>query len=206
MKGFADVPHTGEEIRKTTLKELHEKCGIGSSPEDVVNRVHGSTPDEGSNILLGWKVFEGAGCVCHRANRCLHYCLEHEDVAPIVKKIKGICAHFHRSQKVSSILLHYIASMLFFTTILIHIFPQGYNKFSEIVNALGGTGTKPQVASKTRWAGFLSMCSWVNENKLALIEYEEPSDCVANDDGTRYASHEIGDEDQWQQVTHLVSS
>ena len=53
MKGFADVPHTGEEIRKTTLKELHEKCGIGSSPEDVVNRVHGSTPDEGSNILLG---------------------------------------------------------------------------------------------------------------------------------------------------------
>ena len=56
MKGFADVPHTGEEIRKTTLKELHEKCGIGSSPEDVVNRVHGSILDEGSNILLGWKV------------------------------------------------------------------------------------------------------------------------------------------------------
>jgi hypothetical protein len=30
----------------------------------------------------------------------LFYCLEHTDVAPIVKKVKGICAHFHRSQKV----------------------------------------------------------------------------------------------------------
>ena len=109
MKGFAEVAHTGEEIRAITLKELHEKCGIGLNPADVANRVHGCTPDEGSNMLLGWNIFEGAGCVCHRMCRCLFYCLEHTDVAPIEKKVKGICAHFHRSQKVrvSSVLLYY---------------------------------------------------------------------------------------------------
>lgn len=73
------------------------------------------------------------------------------------------------------------------------------------MNGLGGTLTKPNIASKTRWAGFLGMCSWVNENKLALIEYEEPQDCVANDDGTRYSSHELIDDDQWQMVSQLVS-
>jgi hypothetical protein len=91
------------------VKELHEKCGIGMSPGDVANRVHGCTPDEGSNMLLGWNIFEGAGCVCHRMCRCLVYCLEDFEVAPIVKKVKGICAHFHRSQKVCTLLLCYCA-------------------------------------------------------------------------------------------------
>ncbi len=99
-KGFSEVAHTGDEIRATTLKELHEKCGIGMNPGDVVNRVHGCTPDEGSNMLLDWKIFEGVGCVCHRMCRCLVYALDHFEVAAIVKKVKGICAYFHRSQKV----------------------------------------------------------------------------------------------------------
>ena len=63
--------------------------------------MHGCTPDEGSNMLKAWKVFEGAGCVCHRANNCLHAALKEESVAHVIKSVKGICAHFHRSVKVS---------------------------------------------------------------------------------------------------------
>lgn len=71
---------------------------------------------------------------------------------------------------------------------------------------LGGVPKKPQTASKTRWAGYLPMLAWVNEYKLPLIEYKQPDNCVANDDGTEFTSHEIVGDDQWVQVSQLVSA
>jgi hypothetical protein len=82
----------------------------------------------------------------------------------------------------------------------------GWNAFADIVVGLGGVPRKPQTASKTRWAGFLPMLAWVNEFKHALIEYKQPANCVANDDGTEFASHEIVGDDQWVQVSQLVSA
>jgi len=51
-------------------------------------------------MLKGWEGFEGAGCVCHREQNCLGKSLEINDIKPIISKIKGVCAHFHRSHKV----------------------------------------------------------------------------------------------------------
>ena len=76
IEGFSNEAHTGDNIKARTLKGLHERWGIGNKPEDVPDRVHGSTPDEGSNILKAWKMFEGAPCVCHRGQSALRTALK----------------------------------------------------------------------------------------------------------------------------------
>jgi hypothetical protein len=108
---FTKDQHTGEVIREKTLDGLHTKWKIGKSPEEVPTRVHGCTPDEGSNMLKGWDVFEGAGCVCHRAQSCLRVALDKDEspAGPVVRKVKGICAHFHRSTKV----IHFLIWIVF---------------------------------------------------------------------------------------------
>ena len=94
------MAHTAENIQKLTFDGLHS-VGIGSCPEDVHDFVHMCTPDEGSNMLKAWEVFEGAGCVCHREQNCLREALCSVGIQSLLKKIKGVCAHFHRSDKVS---------------------------------------------------------------------------------------------------------
>lgn len=103
--GFSSDRHTGDNIEKQTLKGLHETWGIGESPEDVPNNIFGSTPDEGSNMLKAWKVFEGSGCVTHRGSSALKAALSLPCVRSLVSKVKGIIAHFHRSTKVSMCLI-----------------------------------------------------------------------------------------------------
>lgn len=56
---FTKDAHTGDNIKQKALEGLHKKWRIVDSPEDVSNRVHGCTPDEGSNMLKGWNMFEG---------------------------------------------------------------------------------------------------------------------------------------------------
>ena len=80
---------------------LQTRHGLGETEKDIVTRVHGCTPDEGSNMLKAWKIFEGAGCVCHRAQNSLKKAMEKDStVVALMKKVKGITAHFHRSTKV----------------------------------------------------------------------------------------------------------
>jgi hypothetical protein len=77
--------------------------GVGKTEEEVCDHIHGCTPDEGSNMLKAWRIFEGAGCVCHRAQNCLKFAVDTDDAAKSVfDKVKGIVAHFHRSNKVIS--------------------------------------------------------------------------------------------------------
>ncbi len=97
-KGMGDLAHTSDTINKLTYDGLHY-MRIGESPESVPNYIHTSAPDEGSNMLAGWIEFEGAGYVCHPENNSLGKSLSCPAIAPILKKIKGICAHFHRTDK-----------------------------------------------------------------------------------------------------------
>ena len=53
IEGWGVDAHTRDNINKKTLEIMHNQWGIGESPEDVPNRVHGSTPHEGSNMLKG---------------------------------------------------------------------------------------------------------------------------------------------------------
>ena len=97
---FSSVDHTGDNIRRITLQGLVD-IGVADNVNEVADHVHGCTPDEGANMLKAWAIFEGAGCVCHRANNCLHESLREEDATSLIRKVKGICSHFHRSIKVS---------------------------------------------------------------------------------------------------------
>ena len=99
-KGLGELAHTGDNIKALTYKGLLS-VGIGSSLEDVKNNIHMSTSDEGSNMKKGWAELEGSGCVCHREQNSLGSAVSLDCIKPLLKNIKGICAHFHRSDKVS---------------------------------------------------------------------------------------------------------
>ena len=98
-KGMGVEAHTGEVIKKLTYEGLFA-VGVGDSVTDVHEDIHMCTPDEGSNMLAAWVEMEGAGCVCHREQNCLGKALAVDGIQDIIKKIKGTCAHFHRSDKV----------------------------------------------------------------------------------------------------------
>ena len=96
---FSNCNHTGEHIQKATLQGLVD-MGISDQPNTVWEHVHGCTPDEGANMLKAWAIFEGTACVCHRANNCLNAAMKDDGIAHVIKAVKGLCAHFHRSVKV----------------------------------------------------------------------------------------------------------
>ena len=81
---------------------------------------------------------------------------------------------------------------------------QAYDKLCEIVYNLDGIPRRPPKNSKTRWAGFLPVCAWVNEFKVAIQLYDEsPAEgCVENEDGTVYNDHCL-EEGQWVDVAQL---
>ena len=114
---FSNLDHTGDNIKDVTLQGLVD-MGVSQDKNDVWNHVHGCTPDEGANMLKAWKIFEGAGCVCHRANNCLMKALQDESMSLLVGKVKAICSHFHRSVKVcleSNCTLQYLFCLMIHT-------------------------------------------------------------------------------------------
>ena len=53
-------------------------------------------------MLSGFKDFEDGPCAYHRLSNGLKKAFDSTGVAPTVKKVKGITAHFHRSTKGST--------------------------------------------------------------------------------------------------------
>ena len=182
---YSAVEHVGEKIAETAKSNL-AAVGVGVyTPKEridtVAEEVHGSCIDQGANMLNGFKDFEGGPCACHRLSNCLKKAFESEGVAPLVKKVKGIAAHFHRSTK-------------------------GCMKLHEIQEACGLPITKPPICSAVRWSGVIPMLSWTAEQRAALKRYtiECPPNCALNDDGTGYKDHLLSEED-YAVIPQLVS-
>lgn len=170
------MDHVGEQIAATTKANL-AALGVGiynlkEKMDTVADEVHGCCIDQGSNMLAGFKDFEGGPCACHRLSNCLKKAFDSAGVAPTVKKVKGIAAHFHRSTK-------------------------GSTKLHEIQAALGLPTTKPPVCSTVRWSGVIPMLTWTAEQRPALKRYsmECPTDCALNDDGTGFKDHLLTEEE-----------
>ena len=104
-KGLGMTAHSGDNIRKLTLEGL-VSVGVADDIDNIADYVHLSTTDEGSNMQAAWLVFAGASCVYHREQNCLGAALKCPAIIPVVKKVKSICAHFHRSDKVRSMLFY----------------------------------------------------------------------------------------------------
>jgi hypothetical protein len=106
-KGMGTMAHTGDNIRDLTYSGL-VSVGLCETIEEVPGNIHMCTHDEGSNMLAAWREMEGAGCVCHRENNCLGTALSSAGIASVLKKLKGVCAHFHRSDKVSFDIIYFL--------------------------------------------------------------------------------------------------
>jgi hypothetical protein len=91
MSGLVSSPHiilTSLDFRVCAMRGvyaelsivvIHVECGVASAPELVNSHVHGCTPNEGSNMLKAWKIFEGSRmCVPHGTNYYKDNCLTSE--------------------------------------------------------------------------------------------------------------------------------
>jgi hypothetical protein len=130
----------------------------------VGDEVHGSTTDEGSNIKKAFKDFEGAPCTCHQLQNALKHSMKGDFMQTLERKVRGIVAHFRRSNK-------------------------GFQKLLE----LDGSVTRPNGGSKTRWGGIINVFQWIGINEAVLKRYVEPENCVVNEDGTTFSTHILTD-------------
>ena len=80
------------------------------------------------------------------------------------RKVRGIVAHFRRSNK-------------------------GFQKLLE----LDGSVTRPNGGSKTRWGGIINVFQWIGINEAVLKRYVEPENCAVNEDGTTFSTHILTD-------------
>ena len=84
-------------------------------------------------------------------------------------------------------------------------YTQGWNELQDVIDGVGGTPRKPPAGADHRWGGFIPMCAWVNEQSVALQEYEAPEDCVPNDDGSVFKNHAF-DDNEWLENMQLVNA
>ncbi len=126
---------------------------------------------------------EAAGYVYHRENKCFGIALSSLGSVSVLKDLKGVCAHFHRSDKVSFNMLYISclennqvmpSSLVAFN----HLYTMGFLIDQRV--------TRPPAAWATRWAGILLQIAWMNEHKDVLQMYvDKPAtNFVASDDGT----------------------
>eukprot|EP00873_Tetraselmis_striata_P002573 jgi/Tetstr1/422837/TSEL_013628.t1 len=106
-KPFSQVEHNGKQIAAAAKAAL-AGMGIGKYSEatdtqvdvdTVGDEAFGICIDEGSNMVKAFEDFEGDSSVDHRLSNGLKDALKPPVVADIVRKMKGISAHFNRSSK-----------------------------------------------------------------------------------------------------------
>jgi hypothetical protein len=111
-KGMGIMAHVGDNIRDLTYTGLLY-VGLCETIEEVPGNIYIYTSDEGNKMIAAWKeMMEGTCCVCRRENNCLGSALSSVGIASVLKKLKGICVHFHRSDKVSFTCFSFIFDFL----------------------------------------------------------------------------------------------
>ncbi len=75
--------------------------GLCETIEEVPGNIHMCTPDVKSNTIVAWREMEGACCVCHHDENCLGTDYSSVEIVSVLKKLNCVCAHFHRSDKIS---------------------------------------------------------------------------------------------------------
>ncbi|KAK3277523.1 hypothetical protein CYMTET_14474 [Cymbomonas tetramitiformis] len=107
---FSGVRHTGLEVEKAA-KTACADFGIGEfgisrggehdeevEYKDTVRHfVHCTVSDNASNIVNGWKCFDGHECNCHTIALIVRAFLEHTKVKQVFVKLRGMTGHFNHS-------------------------------------------------------------------------------------------------------------
>ena len=96
----------GDNILKLTIPVLLEYEVLPSDDVDVNDHIFMANNDAGSNMVKAWEKFNGSTCAAHKLGRCCLAFLTVPAIYKIEMKVKGMAAHFHRSTKGLSVLLH----------------------------------------------------------------------------------------------------
>ncbi len=94
------MAQTGDNIRDLTFNGL-VYGGLCENIEEVHGNINMCTYDERSNMVAAWREMEGASCVCYRENNYFGSALSSVGIATVLKKLKGVCAHFHHCDMLS---------------------------------------------------------------------------------------------------------
>ena len=173
---------TGENILAMTMPALVEYGICPSMVCDVNDYVFMANNDAGSNIVKAWEDFNGSTCAGHKLGRATLSFLSSEGIRDIVKKDKGMAAHFHRSTK-------------------------GLSVIHSIQKRIGLAHTKPPPGNATRaWNGFFELARWFmhNADAISIYDDEHPDDCADNHDGSKYKVHAFEDPDVWELLREVV--
>ena len=88
--GFAKERHNADNISAAVEKQLAD---VGLTYADI----HAKVSDNGSNIKKAWNGLPGGFCAAHTVERSVLVYVDDNDIAPVVKKLKAMTAHLHRS-------------------------------------------------------------------------------------------------------------
>mmetsp|Transcript_11762 Transcript_11762/g.24667 ORF Transcript_11762/g.24667 Transcript_11762/m.24667 type:complete len:606 (-) Transcript_11762:440-2257(-) len=182
---FSDSSHSGAEIERRS-KVACAAVGLGTYDDDtdtVKDAIHKSCSDAASNMKSGWNDFDGDECVGHSIQTSAKKFLEHLEIAGVVKKGRGIAAHFRRSQI-------------------------GRNLLRKVQEELQLPQTVPPRDTETRWNGTHDLWVWLVHNREALQVYDtrrlsEANTAVGNPDGTCYGDHQLGSVD-WEIIVQGI--
>ncbi|KAK3254086.1 hypothetical protein CYMTET_36686 [Cymbomonas tetramitiformis] len=101
----ASQAHTADELEKATKRACAE-FGIGKfmvpavdvTPIDTVSEfIHTTCSDNASDIVSGWRCFDGHECSDHTLALVVKVFLEHPTVKAVFSKLRGMAAHFNHS-------------------------------------------------------------------------------------------------------------
>ena len=90
---FSEVQHSGDNIARHVKEQLAD-IGVGAyNPkhdiDTVGEEVHGVCTDQGGNMVLGFKDFEGGSCACHRLSNSLKTAFQVHSIAGVIKKVSN---------------------------------------------------------------------------------------------------------------------
>ncbi|KAK3283032.1 hypothetical protein CYMTET_9255 [Cymbomonas tetramitiformis] len=177
---FSDVRHTGPELEKATKVACADvglgeyNAELGRDAVDTVNEyVHASCSDNASNIVAGWKFFDGHECSDHTIALIVLAFLEQVAVRKVFTKLRGMTTHFNHSVIGSKLL-------------------RQCQKRHEV------TESKPPQDNDTRsgWGGACKQATWYYNNQTAIQMYDVESPVRAataapNPDGSAYKEHQL---------------
>ncbi|KAK3277244.1 hypothetical protein CYMTET_14736 [Cymbomonas tetramitiformis] len=195
---FSGVRHTGLEVEKAAKTACADfgigEFGIsrgGEHDEEVVYKdtvrhfVHCTVSDNASNIVNGWKCFDGHECSCHTLALTVRAFLEHPKVKQVFVKLRGMTGHFNHSVLGAKVL-------------------------NECQRRQGLGETKPPKDNDTRsgWGGACKQATWYMNNRSAVQLYDvehttKAATAVANLDGNVYKDHQLQVE-EWDIVREAV--
>ncbi|KAK3244309.1 hypothetical protein CYMTET_46071 [Cymbomonas tetramitiformis] len=181
---FSVVRHTADELVLAT-KRACASMGVGTfiegdSPVDTVSdSVHATTSDSASNIVSGWKCFDGHECNCHIIALAVTKYLESPGVGRVFKKLRGMTTHFNHS------------------VIGRHLLHDCQTRYQ-----LSSTSPPQDNATRGGWKGAHLMAEWYFQNQP-----KKAATVVDNPDGSKYGEHQLTgcDWDVVRESTYVLS-